>query len=102
MTSQDIENLINVEISGNWERSNAHGVDLKQCLVKPIKEKYYSFDKSEIKELWTVLEETPDRKNYKVFYDEEENCFGLGVLTNKDELINIGLYGDFINTLECM
>ncbi len=102
MTSEHLEKKIREEISEHWEISNAHGVDLQKCLIKPLKQKYFSFDRKEIYELWTVLEEIPDGSGYKIVYDEKTDLFGLGVLSNKDELINIGFYGDFLNTLESM
>ena len=55
-----------------------------------------------IKKLWTVLEETPDRHGYKIIFDPENATFGLGILTDKDELMFIGYYGTFLETLEGM
>lgn len=37
MTSEKIEKLIHKEIGSRWDISNAHGVDLKKCLVRPHK-----------------------------------------------------------------
>ena len=102
MTSANIAEKIRIEISKHWEISNAHGVNLQKCLIQPLKQKYLSFDKKETYELWTVLEEIPDGSGYKIVYDEKEDLFGLGLLTDKNELINIGFYGDFLTTLEAM
>jgi hypothetical protein len=102
MTVKDIEKIISQEINNRWDLSNAHGVDLKKCLITPSKQIYYSFDLSEKFELWTVLEETPDLSGYKIYYNEKENNFGLGMLTNKNELICLGPYGTFLETFEAM
>jgi hypothetical protein len=103
MTEEEVESKIKAEIGGNWDISNAHGVDLRNCLIKPIKQKYIdSMDKNRIIELWTVLEETPDRNGYKIYYDETADDFGLGMRSDKDELISLGIYGTFLETLENM
>jgi hypothetical protein len=102
MKSEDIENIIKQEIDGRWDLSNAHGVDLKQCLVTPCKQIYFSTNMKEIFELWTVLEETPDKKGYKIYFDELTNNFGLGTVVHKNKLICLGPYGTFLDTLESM
>lgn len=38
MNSRQIRGKIEKEIAGNWTISNAHGVDLKKCLVEPKKQ----------------------------------------------------------------
>ncbi|MBM2813888.1 MAG: hypothetical protein HW421_650 [Ignavibacteria bacterium] len=109
MTQIEIQNKIYDEINGNWNITNLHGVNLKNCLITPIKQKYYSIDKEQEVELWTVLEESQDHNGYKIFYDEVEDCYGLGNLYNLDKnqsnnfvLTSLGLYGTFLETLEMM
>jgi hypothetical protein len=103
MSPEEIELIIKAEISENWDFSNAHGVDLRKCLIRPIKQKYLdSMNKNRTIELWTVLEETPDSNGYKIYYDETEDNFGLGIRSDKDELISLGIYGTFLETLESM
>lgn len=102
MTNKDIENIIKQEINNRWEISNAHGVDLRKGLITPIKQKYLSLDLNDTIDLWTVLEETPDGNGYKIYYNETENNFGLGMLTDKNELICLGPYGTFLETFESM
>ena len=102
MTSKEIEEIINKEINNRWEISNAHGVDLRNALTMPIKQSYLSLDKENSIDLWTVLEETPDGNGYKIYYDEKENYFGLGIKTDKNELICLGPYGTFLETFEAM
>ena len=103
MTSEDIKQIIKTELKTEPDIKNVFGLDMTVCLIEPIKQKYKnSNDATEIYELWTVLEETADKTGYKIFFDEEENMFGLAIKSDKDELINIGLYGSFLKTLYSM
>jgi|SRR5690554_8182260 len=103
MTGKEIKEIIAKELNNNFDISNAHGVDLKTCLIEPKYDDYIdSFNTDMIKKLWTVLEETPDRHGYKIIFDPENATFGLGILTDKDELMFIGYYGTFLETLEGM
>ena len=100
MTSKEVIHIINEEIEGNFDISNLHGVDLKKCLIKPIRQKYVSSLNDNLTfDFWTVLEETEDKNGYKIFYDEDENSFGLGMKGFKNELIYLGNYGTFLETL---
>ena len=103
MTSQEVKIIINKELEGQSELSNTHGVNLNECLIEPVKEIYLSsVDESNTLELWTVLEESSDRSGYKITFDEKEGTFGLGIMTDKDELMDIGTYGTFLDTLKGM
>jgi hypothetical protein len=104
MTADDISNIIQTEIDNEEKETfNSHGLDLKTCLIKPTQQVYLeALDKIKKLILWTVLEETPDGNGYKIFFDETENSFGLGIKSDKDELIALGIYGPFLNTLRCM
>ena len=103
MTSEDIKQIIKTELKTEPDINNVFGLDMTVCLIEPIKQKYKnSNNTTEIYELWTVLEETADKTGYKIFFDEEENMFGLAIKSDKDELINIGLYGSFLKTLYSM
>ena len=78
-----------------------HGINLKECLVKPVKQKYISsLDNSQIFDLWTVLIESED--GYRIFYDEDENTFGLASKSQNEYLIYFGNYGTFVETLAGM
>lgn len=110
MTSIEVLDIVLREIDGNWSISNAHGVDLKRCLLpKPVMSLFQDMsgrnpDPSRTINLWLVLEEDPDtRSGYKIVYDEQKNMFGLAI---KDQVENIpiylGVYGSFLNTLEGM
>ena len=57
-------------------------------------------DNSKIINYWTVLIESED--GYRIAYDSENDCYGLGIITDKDELMHIGNYGSFIETVEGM
>lgn len=103
MTSEKIKSIIDNELSDLKDLTNVHGLDLTKCLIEPIKEKYISStDETVTFELWTVLEESEDRTGYKITFDESDNEFGLGILTNKEELMDIGTYGTFLETLKRM
>lgn len=103
MSSLEVKDIINKELEGQFNLTHAHGVDLKACLIEPIKEKYLSsVDESITCELWTVLEESPDRSGYKITFDETDGTFGLGMMTDKNELMDIGTYGTFLDTLKGM
>ena len=102
MTSEGLESIIKREISDIDLGTNSYGINWKECLIKPIKQKYFSFDKSEVYDLWTVFEELPDGSGFKIVYDEKEEKFGLGVLTLKNELILLWLKGDFVATFNAI
>jgi hypothetical protein len=102
MIAEEVKYKIEQEINGNWDISNHHGVDLRSCLIYPIIQEYSYFNRTEIFYHWTVLEELTDRSGYKIFYNEEEDIFGLGVLTKEKKLLAVGLYGSFLSTLESM
>jgi hypothetical protein len=101
MTSEEIEKIIKDEIGDKVDTTNLHGVNLAGCLVKPVKQKYISaFDNSLTFYLWTVLVESED--GYRIFFDEEENSFGLATKSKSDDLMYLGNYGTFLETLEGM
>jgi hypothetical protein len=101
MTSEDIEKLIKSEIGDKLETPNLYGINLTKCLIKPVKEKYVSvFDTSQTFDLWTVLIESED--GYRIFYDEEESKFGLANKFQNDDLMYLGNYGTFLETLAGM
>jgi hypothetical protein len=103
MTSTEIKNIIEKELQGQSDLSNVYGLNLNNCLIEPVKEKYKSStDDSVTFDLWTVLEEAEDKTGYKITFDESDKTFGLGILTDKDELMDIGTYGSFLDTLKGM
>lgn len=103
MTNEEIKSIIEKELSDFKDLTNIHGFDLTKCLIEPRKEKYKSStDETVTFELWTVLEESKDRTGYKITFDESDKEFGLGILTDKNELMDIGAYGTFLETLKGM
>jgi hypothetical protein len=104
MEAGEVSKIVESEINGNWSLSNAHGVDLKRCLVKPQKQVYEdSFNPNETIELWLVLEEIPeDKSGYKIVFDEKTGMFGLASEGFHELDVFIGFYGSFLNTLEGM
>lgn len=104
MDATEISRLIQREIEDASFISNAHGVDLRRCLVTPTKGVYEDCSGSGTIELWLVLEEVPeDQSGYKIVFDERTRSFGLATRNfpgRPDGLV--GFYGSFLETLEAM
>src|SRR5689334_16625064 len=102
-TASDIKKRINIGLQSQEDLIKVYGLDLTKCLIAPVKQTYRdSVKPSEVYELWTVPEETEDRNGHKIYFDSETNMFGLAVKSDKDELIDIGIYGTFLETLYSM
>jgi hypothetical protein len=104
MTPAQVKAKILTEIGDRWDFKNAHGVDLRTCLVEPELRDYYDHNQVEPPEkLWLVLEEDPTHhRGYSIIYDEGEDMFGLAIRTQTHKALCIGLYGSFMETLEAM
>lgn len=103
MTSTEIKEIISIELQVETNLKNVFGLDLTKCLIEPTKQNYKNSNESgDIYELWTVLEETEDGNGYKIYFDEDAKMFGLAIKSDKDELIDIGNYGTFLETLYSM
>lgn len=104
MEASEVSKIIEHEINGNWTLSNAHGVNLKRCLLTPTKQIYEdSFNQNVTLELWLVLEEIPeDRSGYKIVFDEKSGMFGLATGGFHKRDVFLGFYGTFLNTLQGM
>ncbi len=101
MTSEEIEQLIKAEVGDKTDTSNWHGINLAACLIKPVRQTYINaFDNSQTFELWTVLIESED--GYRIFYDEEEDTFGLASKSLNGDLMYLANYGTFLETLAGM
>jgi hypothetical protein len=112
MTPDAVRQLVHGQIKERWDTSNAHGIDLRRCLVDPVLVK---MDHQrpvgegipalrEIIDVWVVLEEYPgDRDGYKIVYDETNGMFGLAI-TGEGEVrpFYLGAYGDFVTALQAM
>jgi hypothetical protein len=102
MTADEIRGIINNELKSEPDIKNVFGLDLTERLIVPTVQKYWdSADKKSIENLWTVLEETPDKNGYVIYFDEETKMFGLGIQSD-NELFDIGSYGTFLKTLYSM
>jgi hypothetical protein len=110
-TAGQIKALVKEHIAGRWDESNHHGVDLRTCLVPPVKIPVILRGvvkgkiKDEIMQVWLVLEENPKTKDgYKIVFDEGRSLFGLaseGFPTDQ-HLVLTGFYGDFWTTFRGM
>lgn len=101
MTSNQIKDLIAQELKVEQDLTNVSGLDLTKCLISPVQQTYVLSNEEKI-ELWTVLKESPSTEDgYCVFYDPEENEFGLGMISNSG-IHNIGYYGTFLETIYAM
>jgi len=102
MTAAEVQYLVHAQIGGEWERSNLHNVNLRQCLVEPPQLMTFldAFDEKPVK-AWLVLHEDPKHQlGYAVVYDEGSGDFGLAQFAKGYEPCLIGTYGDFFKTLE--
>ncbi len=106
MTSDKLRAIVESEIAGNWDLTNAHGCDLRRCVIPPVINRFENFGKpggKDFVELWVVLEEDPDGCNgYKIVYDEEFAKFGLACPGKSGQDAYLGLYGSFLETFDAM
>ena len=103
MNAKEVTALVEMEIGDRWEQSNAHGVDLRSCIVTPEKKTYTQWPGGKTIDLWLVLEEDPkDRKGYKIVFDETKRQFGLAMTQRNGPELFLGFYGTFMDTLEAM
>jgi hypothetical protein len=105
MEPPEITKIIEAEINGNWSLSNVHGVDLKKCLVPPVKEIYEDpSNNKNLIQLWLVLEEIPEtHSGYEIVFDENRRKFGLAIIeSGTKKKVFLGIYGSFLSTLGSM
>jgi hypothetical protein len=103
MTSEEITHLVEAQINGHWSCSNAHGVDLRKCLVTPRKMLFDGSNPDDKFELWLVLEECPeDCSGYKIVFDEETGEFGLATPGWHNNPCFLGAYGSFFDAFDAM
>jgi hypothetical protein len=108
MTAEDVRELVEREIAGDWSQTNLHGCDLRRCLV-PAKLLEYDdsngpFDAgpAPVVWMWLVLEELPtDRSGYKIVFGETAGMFGLAVPGIPRDVF-LGYYGSFLETYRAM
>ena len=103
MTSDQVMDIILDEINGRFDLTNLHGINLRESLITPVLEDYInSFNHSQVFRLWTVLKESNEDTGYVIFYDEEDNTFGLGSRSQGGHLTYLANYGSFVETLKGM
>ena len=101
--SSYIKELIYNEVKDIPDLTNVCGIDLTKCLIKPTLENYESSMDSEVQyNLWTVLEESKNLSGYRIYYDPEEEMFGLSTTGPNKEKIDAGQYGTFLEALNGM
>jgi hypothetical protein len=106
MTAAEVRAIIRAEVGGDWSQSNAHGIDLRKCLVEPRKvachNTFPKLNGGKLLQLWIVLEETPGKTDgYLIVFDEGQRVFGLADWAG-DTLVFLGFHGSFLNTLQGM
>jgi len=110
MTSEQVAEYVKTKIGGQWTESNAHGVDLRKCLVTPRKLKLISRIvkdgqiRDSVVDVWLVLEEVPGGDGYSIFFDEDDEEFGLATkgFPSDPYPVICGCCGDFWTTLRGM
>jgi hypothetical protein len=102
MMPKQVENIVLDAIADKWSKTNLHGVNLRNSVVRP--ERIIALDANEKeKTVWLVLLEVPEtRLGYGIGYDEESGQFGLLQFTKEYEPFIIGLYGGFFAPFEAM
>jgi hypothetical protein len=100
MTSIQVNDLIKQELREEPDLTNVFGFDLGECLITPVRQTYLLDNDDEV-ELWTVLKDSANGDGYYIFYDEEEEMYGLGIKSNQG-MRNIGYYGTFLQTIYSM
>lgn len=104
MTAAELKELVMAEIAGQRERGNAHGVDLRACLIEPPCRRTYldSWNPNAPISLWLVLEEDPSgHSGYEIVFDDAQRKFGLAT-PGEQWPVFLGFYGSFLEALEGM
>jgi hypothetical protein len=106
MNSDELRRIVEAEIGGDWSYSNAHGVNLRECVVRPRKvacrNTFPKLQGSAPLELRIVLEETPGSNDgYLIVFDEQRRTFGLADWDG-DVPVFLGFHGSFLNALDGM
>ncbi|MBI4978353.1 MAG: hypothetical protein HZC28_12810 [Spirochaetes bacterium] len=103
MNPYEVKERIYVEIK-DWHITNVDGCSLDMYLVEPEKAPIKcTFNGVTTTEYWIVFEEDPvNRTGIKIFYNEEDDMFGLAKPDESGDIVSLGHYGTFLNTLEAM
>lgn len=103
-TEDHIKEIVQLEIKGDLNISNLHGVDLRKCLVEPYLETLEdSFNKGQTVRMYVVLKEHPNSdQGYQIVFDPQENMFGLSIQGEGPYRVFLGYDGSFLESLKGM
>ena len=101
MIADEIRRKVESIIGANWDETNAHGTDLRRCLVTPklVKcdnklERQSSAD-PEFRYLWVVVKESAESDfGYAIVCDSAAKNFGLAA-SDQNGYLFLGWYLDF-------
>ena len=98
MEKLKLTNMVLSEIESS-QFDNKQKSRIKEFLVNPYKSAvFYDMTKKDIIKLWIVYEELDDDSSgYKIFYNEEQNDYGLVTSSVGTDYL-VGYYGTFIET----
>ncbi len=91
-----------------YEIDNWHGItmdNIEEYLISPRLETYLDSSNNDAPiKYWTVLEEYPKQQSgYTIYFDLDIDQFGLGTYNDRStQIIALGIYGSFIDTLNAM
>lgn len=102
MTAAEIKAVVLSEIGDQWQRTNLHHVNLRECLVDPEPLSLIDMRTEQPLQAWLVLRECPAGNGYGIVYDEASGTFGLAQFAEGYDPCLLGFYGGFFTTLEAM
>ena len=104
MTAAEVKTKIHGEIGNQWGVKNAHGVDIRTCLVEPELREYCFPGENNTPRNSGLCSGNIRRKKrgYSIVYSELMDTFGLAIRTKQGQDICIGYYDSFMETLKGM
>lgn len=106
MTPEAVLKRVEFEIAGQWDRPTSHGMNLRNAVLRPPRHVIAQVPAATggiPRNVWMVMVEHPeDESGYWVFFDPEDDCFGLALPDVKVAFVLIGTYGTLWQTLEGM
>ncbi len=107
MDSATVLKLVEAELENEWDRVNAHGVDLPKCVLRPPMREVFHWrtpqdEPSEFRFWLVLIEPLVDDSGYGIFYDDAENLFGLATKLTDGTWLYLGHHGSFLESLESM
>lgn len=110
MDAGDVSKLVVEQISGRWDETNSHRVNLRSAIVTPsritmiLRLVKNGIMKDSTVDVWIVLRELPAGDGYIIFYDDARDQFGLASAGFPEDPhpVVCGYYGDFWTTFKGM